>query len=305
MREVKLPAMLKQLVDDSEYHGSRKRVSTELGITPAALSQYINGQTTPSLDKLLAMTELFNVSLDFLVFGPDTIAGHGDTLEYGRFTRYVEAGMASYQADIAAQSAFVTKVGEILAQHIDTAARAASRRPFTLRGMLDKEQAIEIERYSEESTILTLDLADDLVQVDSDVEQSVTAGNFLAVVAENLALGRRYHFVLPPDMQDRDALVHQYRTLLQSRNLTAGDLDRCRFSVAMDTFYVGCCLFRLDTTSMRRRSPVLYRFVEEFITPDNHIGFIEPTSSTPAYFLLDLPRRQLAARVLHRLTPQP
>jgi transcriptional regulator with XRE-family HTH domain len=300
MREVKLPAMIKQLIDEGS-RGNRKRVCAELGITPAALSQYINGQTTPGLDKLLAMAELFSVPLDYLVFGPDPIGGYSDTVEYGPVTRYVEAGISSVQADIAAQSAFVAKVGEILASQIDAAAKAAAKRPSTLHGMLDKEQALELERFVLEATIVTMDLTDDIVQIDSDVEQGVTAGNFLAVTARNLAQGRPYHFVLSPEIEEQAA---QYRSLLLAQNLDEADLQYCRFDIALDTFHVGCCLFRVDVRNLRRRSPVLHRYLAPFLTEDNRIGYIEPPSSPlHAYFLLEPERMNTARKVLQRLTP--
>lgn len=307
MREVRLPAMLKQLIDESEYRGKRRQVCDQLGITPAALSQYINGQTTPALDKLLGMAELFSVPLDYLVFGPDTtIGGHGGAVEYGPITRYVEAGISLVQADIAAQTAFVAKVGEIITSQIDAAAKIASKRASTLNGMLDKEQALELERYSEASTIVTLDLTDDLVPVDSDVEQGVTAGNFLAVTAANLSLGRPYHYVLSPEIEDHDTVIHQYRTLLLAENLTETDLRHCTFDIAVDSFYVGCCLFRLDVDGMRRHSPVLHRYLEPFITDDKRLGYIEPPGSPlHAYFLLDPERIETAVRVLDRLAPPP
>ncbi|MEV6279101.1 helix-turn-helix transcriptional regulator [Nocardia sp. NPDC051832] len=294
MREVKLPAMLKQLVDEGEYRGNRRWVSTQLGITPAALSQYINGQTNPSLEKLLAMIELFDVSLDFLVFGPDTIGQHANA--------EAEAVTASIQADIATHSALVGKVGEILAQQIDAATRSVAKRPSTLSNMLDQKQALELERYSEDSTIVTMDLTDDIVEVDS--EQEVTAGDFLTVVAQNLAQGRTYHFVLSPEMEDHDTLIQRYRTLLLDQHLSEADLRNCRFSIGLDSFYVGCCLFRLDVDGLKRHSPVLHRYLESFITHDNYIGYIEPPSSPlRAYFLLDADRMQVATRVLERLAP--
>lgn len=305
MREVKLAATLKRLIDEGEYRGKRRQVCAELGITTAALSQYIRGQTTPSLDKLIAIAELFQVSLDYLMFGEDAVAGPRGTLDYGPLVRYVEAGLSSVRNDIAAQSAFVAKIGTIMSDQIAAAAQTAAKQSATLYGMLDEEQALELERFSEASTNVTMDM-DDIVEVRSDVEKGVTGSNFLEVVAENLAKNRTYRFVLSPDMPNRARIVEQYRALLLRKDLSRKDLERCVFSVATETFYVGFNLFRLDADSFREQSPVLYQFVKPFIGNDNTIGYIEsPSSALDARFLMDAKRRRLASHALDRLTSAP
>ncbi|MGV9680520.1 helix-turn-helix domain-containing protein [Nocardia sp. NPDC003482] len=303
MREVKLPAVLKRLIDEGEHKGNRRQVCNELGITTAALSQYINGQTTPSLEKLIAMSDLFKVSLDSLIFGEDIIAGSSGMLEYGPLVRYVEAGLASARANIAEESALVAKIGSILADQIAAAAQAAAKRSTTLYGMLDKAQALELERYSLASTNVTMDM-DDIVEVRSDVEEGVTGSNFLEVVAENLSKNRTYHFVLSPDMPDQQTLIDQYRTLLLRKGLSREDLQRCRFSVASDTFYVGFNIFELDVESLRSQSPILYQYIRTFIGSDNLLGYIEaPSSALEARLLMDTDRRRLASKILEGMLP--
>ncbi|WP_069162720.1 helix-turn-helix domain-containing protein [Nocardia altamirensis] len=305
MREVKLAATLKRLVDEGEYRGNRKRVSTELGITTAALSQYINGQTMPSLEKLVAIADLFKVSLDYLMFSEDAVTAPTGMLQYGPLARFVEAGFSSVRADIAAESAFVAKIGTIVTEQIEAAARAAAKRPATLYGMLDKEQLLELERHSTSSTIFTTDLDDDIVKVDSEIEQGVTAGNFLTVVAENISKKRTYHYILSPDMPDRELLIRQFRALLLRENVSEKDLERCKFSVALDTVYVGFCFFELDVEGLKNQSPVLFQYVRDYIGSDGRIGYIEPPSSPlRAYFLVDTERQRLAARALARLVPK-
>ncbi len=303
---MKLAATLRRLIDESDYRGNRKRISAELGITPAALSQYINGQTTPSVDKLVAIADLFGVSLDYLMFGEDIVADASGTLDYGPLARYMETRLNSMRAEFAAQSAFVAKIGTIVTDHIAAAAQVAAKRPATLYGMVDQDQALELERFSEVSTIAAMDLNADLIRVKSDVEQGVAAGRFLTVVAENLARERSYHFVLSPKMRNRDSLIQQFRTLLLRQELSPSDLDRCTFSVASDIFYVGFCLFKLDVPGLRSQSPVLYQYVESYIGEDGRIGFIESGSSSHfEHSLMDREHRLLASQVLERLLPEP
>lgn len=312
MREVKLAATLKHLVDDGEYRGNRRQVCADLGITTAALSQYINGQTTPSVEKLVALADLFKVSLDYLMFGEDVVAGPSGELEYGPLARYVEVGVDSLRADIAAQSAFVAKIGMILsetmAEQIDAAAQAAAKRPSTLQGMLDREQILELERYSLASTIVAVDLADDIVEVNSNIERGVTASNTIAIVAENIAKKRTYHYVLSPSMRDTDSIIERYQALLRRhnlrgrQNLRAADLKRCTFTVADDEIFVSFGLYELDVASFRQQSPILYQYLEPYIGNDGRIGYIEsPASPFQTFFVFDSERQKLADRELRRL----
>ncbi len=307
MREVKLATTLKRLVEEGEYQGNRKQICSELNITTAALSQYLNGQTTPSVDKLIAIADLFKVSLDYLLFGEDKTAGPVGTLDYGPLARYMETSLSSMRVDIAAQSAFVAKIGAILTDRIAAAAQTAAKRPTTFYGMLDQDQALALERHSEESVIAAMDLNADLVEVDGDIEQGIAAGRFLTVVAENLSRKRRYEFLLSPHMSDREVRTRQFRTLLLRRpELNRAEADRCTFAVAADTFYVGFCFFKLDVEGLRAQSPVLYQYVEPYIGDDNRIGFIESGSSNhTGVSLMDDNHRMLATRVLERLRSTP
>ncbi|MVU80613.1 helix-turn-helix domain-containing protein [Nocardia sp. ET3-3] len=305
MREVKLAATLKHLIDNGDYQGNRRRVSADLGITPAALSQYLKGQTRPSVEKLVTIADLFGVSLDYLMFGEDSVAGSSGTLDYGPIARYMEAGLATARADAAAQSAFVAKIGEIIAGHIAIAAQSAVKRPATFAGMLDHYQALELERFSEESIVVAMDLKEDLVAVEGDIEQGVAAGRFFDIVAENLSRRRGYHFVLSPDMPDRELLVRQFRTLLRRQRLSPADIERCRFSVAAESFYVGFCLFKVDVAGLRAQSPILYNYIEQYIGSGGRIGYTEaPTSDHFAVSLMDERHRWLAQRALGGLIPE-
>ncbi|MFE3194809.1 helix-turn-helix domain-containing protein [Nocardia sp. NPDC059240] len=303
MREIKLAETLKHLIEAGDYSGNRKQLSIDLGITTAALSQYLKGQNNPSVDKLVAIADLFGVSLDYLMFGEDSVAGASGTLDYGPIARYMEASLASARADAAVQSAFVAKIGAILAQRIGVAAQDAAKRPLTFAGMLDHYQALELEQFSEESRIAAMDLAEDLVTVEGGIEQGVAAGNFFDIVAQNLARGRHYRFVLSPEMPRRAYYVEQFRTLLEQYGLSSSEIDRCSFSVAVQGFYAGFCLFRLDVAQLRKQSPILYQYVEEYIGSDGWIGFTEsPNSAYVGVSLMDRRHRALASTTFDRLT---
>lgn len=302
MREVKLAATLGHLVDEDESRWNRKQVCADLGISPSLLSQYISGQTKPSLEKLIAFSDLFKVSVDYLLFGKDAVAGEGGVLDYGPFARYVEAGFSLARDELAVQSAFVAKVGSILSDQIAEATRTAAKRPVTMHGMLDREQTLELERFSVDSVIVSMDLDDDIVQVDGNIEQGVAANNFISVIADNIRQGRKYHFVLAPDMLGHEEVADRYRALLRRQKLNAKDLKRCTFTVATEAFYVDFGIYRLDVASLERQSPVLYQYVKPFLGPDGTLGYTEPPASpSRAFILMDDKHRRLAVQAAERL----
>ena len=76
-REVKLGQMLSKLIEDHGYSGNRKKIVSAVGVSPAALSQYVRDQTQPRFSKLLEPADFFDVSLDYLVYGIPARSGGG------------------------------------------------------------------------------------------------------------------------------------------------------------------------------------------------------------------------------------
>jgi transcriptional regulator with XRE-family HTH domain len=56
---------LNQLIDQTKV--TQKEVAEAIGISRPAISQFTNGFNLPSIDKLVALADYFNVSLDNLV----------------------------------------------------------------------------------------------------------------------------------------------------------------------------------------------------------------------------------------------
>ena len=67
---------------------SQEQLADKIGVSRQAISKWECGQSTPELEKLMAMSELFNVSLDELTKGPsespakDTSAESSETKEF-------------------------------------------------------------------------------------------------------------------------------------------------------------------------------------------------------------------------------
>lgn len=50
---------------------SQQQLAQKLSISPSALGMYEQSRRTPSLDLLIAMSQIFNVSLDYLITGSE------------------------------------------------------------------------------------------------------------------------------------------------------------------------------------------------------------------------------------------
>ena len=114
-REVKLGQMLESLIERGGYSRNRKKILTALGISAAALSQYVREQSRPSFGKLLAIAEFLDVSLDYLVYGRPT----SSLIDYGPLYRYVDHALADVQARASRHSAVVARIGQALTDQIN------------------------------------------------------------------------------------------------------------------------------------------------------------------------------------------
>lgn len=56
---------LRELIENKGV--SKQTISTEIGVSRQAISQYCDGSTVPNADKLLKIADYFNVSVDYLV----------------------------------------------------------------------------------------------------------------------------------------------------------------------------------------------------------------------------------------------
>ncbi|WP_407886405.1 helix-turn-helix domain-containing protein [Levilactobacillus sp. N40-8-2] len=65
----KFPDQLKQLRKD--HHTTQDDLATKLFVTRQAISKWESGDSTPDLNNLIKLTDIFNVSLDTLVFGAE------------------------------------------------------------------------------------------------------------------------------------------------------------------------------------------------------------------------------------------
>ena len=216
-REVKFGRMLESLIEHGGYSRNRKRILTRLGISGAALTQYIRQQNWPSFTRLLAIADFFDVSLDYLVYGQPAA---GSLTDYGPLYRYFDHALADVQARGSRhhhrRRAHRTDAGgpDERGRGPTVSTPAAAR-----EGLMQDEELLRLESYCHQCDLVSLNLEFDVIQAAG----GLVPGRFLPVVAANLEKGARYRFILPQDRR-WDSTVEDFRQLVA--NQVGGDRVR-------------------------------------------------------------------------------
>ena len=271
-REVKFGRMLESLIEHGEYNRNRKRISSRLGISSAALSQYIHQHTWPSFTKLLAIADFFDVSLDYLVYGQPT---GGSLVDYGPLYRYFDHALADVQARGSRHNAVVTRIGRMLADRIEEVAAELAATPAAAReGLIQDDELLRLERYCYQCDLASLNLEFDVIQAAG----GLAPGRFLSVVAANLENGAHYRFVLPQD-RPWDPTVEAFRQFLADK--VGGDRVRenCAFRLTTVPVLAGLLLYRLDTIRLETEEPALYTQIRDYLSDDVWLGCVIRTNN--------------------------
>jgi transcriptional regulator with XRE-family HTH domain len=280
-REVKFGEMLESLIERGGYSRNRKKISSRLGISGAALSQYIRQQTWPSFSKLVAIADFFDVSLDYLVYGQPT----SSLIDYGPLYRYVDHALADVQARGSRHTAVVARIGRVLADQIDEVAYKLTSGPTAAReGLLQDDEVLRLERYCLEGDLVSLDLEFEVIHVEGG---GLAAGRFLPVVAANLKMGASYRFMLPRD-REWDTTVEACRRLLADQ--IGGDQVResCAFRLTSAPVFTGVMLYQLDTARLEAEEPALHAQIRDYLSDDNWLGcVIRPNNDSNSDMLMD------------------
>jgi len=280
-REIKFGRMLDSLIERGGYSRNRKRILTRLGISGAALSQYIRQQTWPSFSKLLAIADFFDVSLDYLVYGEP---GGGGLADYGPLYRYVDHALAGVQARGSRHTAVVARIGRVLADRIDAVAKELASAPTAAReGLLQDDELLRLERYCRQCDLVSLDLEFEVIHV----EGGLAAGRFLPVVAANLERGASYRFLLPPD-RPWDETVDACRRLLAGQATGDRVAEHCAFRLTRTPVLTGVMLYRLDAVALEAEEPALHAQIRDYLSEDDWLGcVIRPNSDSNSDMLMD------------------
>jgi transcriptional regulator with XRE-family HTH domain len=268
-RDVKLGEMLGRLIKDRGYDRNRKKISTMLDISPAALSQYENDLTKPSFAKLVAMAEFFDVSLDYLVYGQP--ARSAQEADYEPTRRFVDFALSEVQARTSRHSAIVARIGRVLADRIDNVAQELVNAPTSIReGLVQDDELVRLENCCLQADVLSLDLGFDVIAA----KDGIAAGRFLDVVAKNLESGTRYRFLIPGQEYVPDLILSSFRSLLAQK--VGGDQvqENCAFRRTDIPLMTGAVLYRLDIEAMQETEPALYAQFSADLDEDYWFGCV-------------------------------
>ena len=280
-REVKFGRMLESLIEHGGYSRNRKRIASQLGVSVAALSQYIRHQTWPSFSKLLAIAGLFDVSLDYLVYGQP--ASDSSQIDYGPLYRYVDHALADVQARGSRHTAVVARIGRMLADQIDNVAEELAATAASHEGLMPDGELLRLERYCRQCDLISLNLEFDIIQSEGEP----VPGRFLSVVAENLQKGATYRFILPQDRR-WDGPVEACRQMLARQ--IGGDRVRqnCAFRLTAAPVLTGILLYRLDMTKLQADEPALYTQICDYLCDNDWLGcVISPNDDSNSDMLMD------------------
>jgi transcriptional regulator with XRE-family HTH domain len=293
-REVKFGQMLESLIEHGGYTRNRKRIATRLGISVAALSQYIREQTTPSFSKLLAIADFFDVSLDYLVYGQPT--GGSPITDYAPLYRYVDHALGDVQARGSRHTAVVARIGRMLADQIDEVAETLARTPAAAReGLMQDDELLRLERYCQQCDLVSLNLEFDIIES----ENELVPGRFLSVVAANLEKGATYRFILPQDRR-WDSPVEACRQMLARQ--IGGDRVRanCAFRLTAAPVITGILLYRLDTIRLQAEEPLFYAQICDYLDDGEWLGcVIRPNNDSNSDMLMDARHVQRSRRAFN------
>jgi transcriptional regulator with XRE-family HTH domain len=282
--------VLEQLMED-KYKRNRARLADKVHVSPSALSQYVRGRATPSLDVLVALAEALDVSLEYLVFGKERATAPP---ELGFLAAHLESYIRVNQVRLGALHDLTARIGARLGESIQTAARGILDEAATVAGMITPSDVFKLERCSNRVTVVTSDLSQEVLVLQHGGEEDVAAPSVFAnIVAENVREGSTYEYIVP-----QGATWSQAANMLSQEVSRVGALEPERVDRQLRIFYVpnsctpGYVVQHLWIEKLQRRVPEIFERVERFIYADpknpdlGYLAYVELTNLSFQYFAL-------------------
>jgi transcriptional regulator with XRE-family HTH domain len=282
--------VLEQLMED-KYRRNRAKLADKAHISPSALSQYVRGRATPSLDVLVALAEALDVSLEYLVFGNERATAPP---ELGFLAAHLESHIRVSQVKLGAVHDLTARIGARLGRSIQAVAREILDETATVAGMITPSDVFKLERCSNRVTVVTSDLSQEVLILQHGEEEDVAAPSIFAnVVAENIREGSTYEYIIP-----QGAKWSQAANMLSREVIRVGELEPDRVDRQLQIFYVpnsctpGYVVQHLWIEKLQRRAPDIFERVERFICADprnpelGYLAYIELTNLSFQYFAL-------------------
>lgn len=295
--------ILRNLMDD-RYKRNRAALAEAACVSPSALSQYVRGRATPSLDVLVHLAEILDVSLDYLVFGKEQEASPP---ELGYFAGYIEAHIQSRQAQAASLHDLVARLGSRLADKVKSTAEELLSDAEGGGGTLRLDEISVLERCSTHTTIVTIGLDREVLLLSNEGSEDVTAPSiFGQIIVDNLTEGATYEYILPQGSRWIRAASMLRHEILSIGGFDASFVDRhLRFVHVSGACVPGYVVQHIAVEKLRRRAPDIAERIAQFTYPDSANGemgflaYIEPGSAGSEHF--NLIAQQSVPRLLEEL----
>jgi transcriptional regulator with XRE-family HTH domain len=300
-RDVKFNESLRALIEANGYSRNRGPICDEVGISNAAISQYLGKRSRPSFEILTRLADFFGVSLDALVYG--TPLATSTPPDLGPIIRYVDTAVTKTQERVGQQSALLGRLADRLVTELrESTDKWLLDNTPPLAGLMRDDETLRIERFSKHTRLITFTLHYDVIESAS----GPAAGRFFDVVVDNLAHNRQYDFLLPgtSDVAWPD-LVAEFRTMIGTR-IGRDYLPNCRFKVSQQAlFFSGVGIYDLDVTQFAASEPILFEQLRSRVSNEGQVGYsIAPSEDLQADALFDLTHLSNAVRVFDSLWRQ-
>lgn len=280
-KEVKLETMLKTLIEHGGYSRNRQPILDSIRVTPAALSQYTRGRTRPSFDKLIALADFFDVSLDYLVYGELTSA----SVDPGPIARYVEQALLDVSTRTNRHSDLVARMVRLLMDRIDDiAGEVVKSRSAGMEGLIENTEILRAERFCRQADIVATDLVADIIEFEGET----VPGEYFPVVINNLTQGCQYRFLLSGELTTQSPAVIRLREMIA--DAVGGDRlhEYCMFRTTKWPATGSTVLYDLDTRAFQQTEPALFTQFRKYLLDDTWLGYINrPNSDSRADMLMD------------------
>lgn len=270
--EIKLEEKLTELLTRSDSSGSE--IAREIGVSPASISQYRKGETQPSLEKLVALADALDVSLDYLVLGDDREA---EEVDIDPIVKYLDQSLQDVQVQTAEHSAMVAHVGRRLSKTIDDQIESylsedSGRHLYA--GIISDTETGSLEEHSNVTRLILRDFSYNMSEN--------TPGSFFATVANNLSQGREYQYLLPKNSDyNWSTVISNFRSLLiEQTKSEVAVRDNCTFKITTDPIVCGFGLYNLEEGELQQNDPILYDYVIEngYMSEEGWFGYMIPPS---------------------------
>ncbi|WP_330630615.1 helix-turn-helix domain-containing protein [Halocatena halophila] len=278
-------------------------VAGDIGVSPATLSAYRRGEARPSLSALVSIVEVFEVSLDYLVFGERPENAH---IESGpiirQMSKSLQNSLRESQLRQERHTATVANVGRRLSTLIDETveselAEISESRPFT--EAMNDEQIEILERHSETTRLFIKSFEYNLLD-----HESSTPGEYFPTVVRNLSRGQSYRYLLPARTRDWEPVIEEFRALLIENVPNETTVHRnCEFKITETPTMAGCTMYNLAMDELEQNEPVLYDLLTEYgYCSAGQFGYaIAPSMGSKGTMVMDAPHREQAFEIFDEL----